>query len=269
MGFWKKLFGEEKIGLVLSGGGARGIAHIGIIKVLRENNIPINVIAGSSMGAFVGAAYSASLNIDEIEKKALMFNQKKFFHLYDFSLKSGLIKGEKVEQFIKSFIKANDFSELKIPLVVNATDLSTGKEVIFNKGNLIHAVRASMNFPGFFVPKKINNHYLVDGGVVNPMPISLLQDKNVDTIIVSDTLDRRTKIRENPSLFEVVKQAVDILQSELGDSKLRNCQNKKIIVIESDVGDFDLFDFNHNAEIIKLGELAAKAKMDEIEKRIR
>jgi NTE family protein len=266
MSFWSKLFGEKKVGLVLSGGSARGISHIGVIKVLKENDVKIDFIAGSSMGALIGATYASGMDIKDIEKKALKFNQKEFSNLSDWSFRAGLIKGEKVEKFIKEFIKVKDFSELKIPLLVNATDLSTGKEVVFNKGNLVQAIRASMNFPGYFAPKKIENQYLVDGGLVNPIPMSLLQDLGMDVTIISNTLGRRTKIKENPNLIDVVKQSVDIMQSELGQSKLNSCEIKKIILIEPDVGDFDLFDFNHNSEIIKLGEYAAKSKLDEIEK---
>jgi NTE family protein len=269
MGFWNKLFGEKKVGLVLSGGSARGLAHIGVIKVLKENDIKIDFIAGSSMGAFIGAAYSAGMSIEDIEKKALKFNQKELSNLSDWSFRAGLIKGEKIEKFIKEFIEVKDFSELKIPLIVNATDLSTGKEVVFDKGNLTQALRASLNFPGFFAPKKIENNYLVDGGLVNPVPISLLQDRGIDVTIVSNTLGRITKTKENPGLIDVVKQSIDIMQSELGYSKLKTCELRKIIVIEPEVGDFDLFDFNHNAEIIKLGEYAAKTKMDEIEKDVK
>jgi NTE family protein len=269
MTFWKKLFGEKKVGLVLSGGSSRGIAHIGVLKILKENDVNIDYIAGSSMGALIGAAYSAGMSIEDIEKKVLKFNQKELSNLSDWSFRTGLIKGEKIEKFIKDFIKVKDFSELKIPLVVNATDLSTGKEVIFNKGNLIHAIRASMNFPGYFAPIKIENRYLVDGGLVNPVPMSLLQDYGMDVTIISNTIGRMTKIKENPNLIDVVKQSIDIMQSELGYSKIRSCEIKKIIVIEPEVGDFDLFDFNHHAEIIKLGEYAAKARMDEIEKEVK
>jgi len=176
---------------------------------------------------------------------------------------------QKIENFIKDFIKVKDFSELKIPLIINATDLSTGKEIVFNEGNLADAIRASINFPGYFAPKKIENRYLVDGGLVNPVPISLLQDYGVDVIIISNTYGRKTKIKENPNLLDVVKQSVDIMQSELSYAKINGCQIKKLIVIEPDVGDFDLFDFSHNSEIIRLGEYAAKAKMDEIEKEVK
>jgi NTE family protein len=269
MAFWKKLFGEKKVGLVLSGGSARGLAHIGVLKILKENDVKIDFIAGSSMGAFIGAAYCSGMTIEDIEKKALKFNQKELSNLSDWSFRAGLIKGEKIEKFIKEFIKVKDFSELKIPLIVNATDLSTGKEVIFSKGNLIQAIRASMNFPGYFAPLKIGNEYLVDGGLVNPVPMSLLQDHEMDVTIISNTIGRMTKIKENPNLIDVVKQSIDIMQAELGYSKINSCEIRNIVVIEPEVGDFDLFDFNHNAEIIKLGEYAAKSKMDEIEKEIK
>jgi NTE family protein len=262
---------KKKIGLVLSGGGARGLAHIGVIKVLLKNNIEIGAIAGTSMGALVGAAYSSNLNIDKLEKEAKEFNPRKFISLFDFHLRGGgLIKGKKLENFLKNVIEAKDFSELNIPLIINATDLKSGKEIIYNSGDLIEAVMASINVPIFITPIKKGDSYIVDGGVVNPLPLELLDNFNFDSIMISSVLqEEQCDLPKIPNFLTIVKRSYIIMQHELGYDKIKYYKNKKLILIEPDVSKYSLYDFKHNKGIIEKGKEAANSKIAEIKKHIK
>jgi len=136
-----------KIGLALGSGGPRGLAHIGVIKTLVENNIPIDFIAGASAGALVGGAYAATKNIKTIEKIALQVNRRQILSLIDPTWKHGLIKGIKIERFIENYIGKISFKDLKIPFSAIATDIRTGEMVLMNQGRVASAIRASISIP--------------------------------------------------------------------------------------------------------------------------
>ncbi|WP_240620168.1 patatin-like phospholipase family protein, partial [Peribacillus acanthi] len=149
---------EPKIGLALGSGGARGFAHLGVLKVLKENNIKVDYIAGSSMGALVGAFYAAGTDMDQLYKISSNFKRKYFL---DFTVpKMGFISGKKVKEFIRIFTKNKKLEDLDIPLWIVTTDIKTGEKVIFKEGPIAEAVRASISIPGIFVPEKINNRLL-------------------------------------------------------------------------------------------------------------
>jgi len=144
-----------KVGLALGSGAARGLAHIGVIKILERENIPIDLIAGTSMGALVGALYAQGRTAEELEEIAISMSQRKITSLLDLTLpRSGLISGNKITQFIKELVGELDFSQLKIPFSSVTTDIMTGEEVIINKGKVFEAVRASISVPIVFTPFK-------------------------------------------------------------------------------------------------------------------
>jgi NTE family protein len=162
----------KKIGLALGCGGARGLAHIGVIKTLVKNNIPIDYIAGSSIGALIGSLYAATLDILQVEKWFLELTYKDLIKvLLDPSLHSGLIKGEKFINFLQSKIGVRKIEELKIPFRAVATDLFTGKAVVFKKGDLGLAIRSSCAVPFLFSPVISGDKCLVDGGISMPVPV--------------------------------------------------------------------------------------------------
>ncbi len=162
-----------KIGLVLSGGGARGFAHLGVLKALEEKNIPIHAISGSSAGALVGALYANGLNPDEIMKVLLA---KGVMQSLKFSWsKLGLFSFDKVEVLLRQHIPHDSFEKLKIPMHVCAMNLAEGEGVFFSKGELIKPVLASCAIPGIFSPVKINGDAYIDGGVINNLPIEPLE----------------------------------------------------------------------------------------------
>lgn len=173
----------EKIGLALSSGSARGWAHIGVVRALAEAGIRVDYVAGTSIGAVVGAVY-ASGNIDALQEVALQLDWRQIAYFFDVVLpKSGLIDGKKVSAFIRSHVNGINIEELPIPFCAVSTDLATGDEVVIQSGDIIDAVRASISVPGIFTPVKKNGTFLVDGGLVNPVPVSVVRQMGADFVI--------------------------------------------------------------------------------------
>jgi len=175
-----------KIGLALGSGSARGWAHIGVIESLTEAGIKIDYIAGTSIGALVGAVF-ASGKIDKLKEIVFQLDWKQILSFFDIVFpKSGLIDGKKVSDFIRKRIHEKSFVELSIPFCAVSTDLSTGQEVIIDEGDVIEAVRASISVPGIFTPVKKDDMILVDGGLVNPVPVNVVRDMGADFVIAVD-----------------------------------------------------------------------------------
>ncbi len=174
------------IGLALGSGSARGLAHIGVLRALEEAGIEANVIAGTSIGALVGAVYAAG-RIRELEAEFRRFDWKTIGSMFDPVFpRSGLINGRKIEGFIKSHLPARTFDELPIPFRAVATDLGTGHEVILADGDLLSAVRASISVPGILTPVNHDGRILLDGGLVNPVPVSVARALGADIVIAVD-----------------------------------------------------------------------------------
>ena len=178
---------RKTVGLVLGSGGSRGWAHIGAIEALEEANIPIDCIAGSSIGSYVGAIY-ASGSIRSLKDFVLRMDGKKVFSYFDIVIpRSGLLDGTKrLKELFSMHTDVNDFSDLNIPVAMVATDLETGGKVVLNSGNLIEALRATMSIPGIFAPARVKNRWLVDGGVVDPVPIGVARAMGADVIVAVD-----------------------------------------------------------------------------------
>jgi NTE family protein len=178
---------RKTVGLVLGSGASRGWAHIGVIEALEEEKIPIDFIAGCSVGAYVGAIY-ASGGLESLKEFVLKMDGKKIFSYFDIVLpRYGLLDGTKrLRELFTIHTHVQDFSELKVPMVMVATDLETGKKVVLKSGNILDALRASMSMPGLFAPVKIKNRWLVDGGVVDPVPVSVARSMGADVVIAVD-----------------------------------------------------------------------------------
>ncbi len=188
----------KKIGLALSGGFARGIAHIGVLKVLEENKIPINCVAGTSMGSVIGAFYASGLKPKKIES---IVYKTEYENLFDFILpKKGLVDGKKIEVFFNRVIGNKKFSDLKKPFAAIATNLTTGKRKIFNSGSVSKALRASISYPVVFSPIKIGKYVYVDGGLVDPVPIDAVEKMECSKIIGSDVSAAGRDIKHSKNL---------------------------------------------------------------------
>lgn len=174
----------KKIGYALGGGGARGLAHIGVLKVLEENGIFPDVIAGTSIGALVGALYASGLTAAEIEQLALHVDWRRLAPLTDFTLsRSGFIRGRRIVSLLQSILGPQSFSELRLPFACVATDIITGEEVVLRHGPVVDAVRATISIPGILTPARIGGRHLVDGGLVNEVPVSTCRQMGADYVI--------------------------------------------------------------------------------------
>lgn len=177
---------SPKIGLALGSGSARGLAHLGVIRALEEADIQVAYVAGTSMGALIGAVY-ASGNVDSLETTFQSFDWKRILSFFDAVFpKSGLIDGTKVEGFVRDHVHADIVELLPIPFRAVATDIQSGKEIVIHSGDLIEAVRASIAVPGIFTPVWRDGRLLVDGGLVNPVPVSVVRAMGADLVIAVD-----------------------------------------------------------------------------------
>ncbi|MFD1735702.1 patatin-like phospholipase family protein [Bacillus salitolerans] len=248
---------QPKIGLALGSGGARGFAHLGVIKVLRDHHIPIDFIAGSSMGALVASFFAAGQDIDRLYKFAIAFKRK--FYL-DFTVpKMGFIAGNRVKELVRVFTHGKNIEDLQIPISIVATDLIKGEKVIFKEGSIADAVRASISIPGIFVPEKVNGRLLVDGGVIDRVPVSVVREMGADIVIAVDV--SHVKINEDiTSIFDVILQSIDIMQDEL----VKNREIASDVMIRPHVENFSSRAFTNIEEIIKIGEEEAELLLPNI-----
>lgn len=211
---------SKKVGLALGGGYARGLAHVGVLEVLEREGIPIDMIAGTSIGAIVGALYSRQADASKIKEEAMLLDWVGITSLVDPTLpKSGLIKGKRITNLLRRFIGNASFKDLKIPLACIATDIITGDEVVINEGSVLEAVRASFSIPVIFTVVKNRGRYLVDGGLVNPVPVSVVKEMGADFIIAVDVTpdirDRAERLTKNdktkePGILQVITQSIYI-----------------------------------------------------------
>jgi len=268
---------RKRIGLALGGGAARGMAHIGVLTVLEKEGIPIDVIAGTSAGAIVGSLYASGKNAALIKDQVIELSKRRLTRFIDPALpKTGLIKGEKISDQLVSFLGGNiKFSDLLIPFACTATDIDTGEAVVMDRGSVVEAVRASISIPGIFTVVKRGDRYLVDGRLVNPVPVSLAQKMGAEFVIavnvIPDVLDHsHQSIKESkkrakePNIIHVLIQSIHIGTYSLVRSSLERAD----VVIEPDVVHIGAAEFHRARECIKLGELAAQMAMPEIKSRL-
>ncbi|MDD3610525.1 MAG: patatin-like phospholipase family protein [Halothiobacillaceae bacterium] len=176
----------HKVGLALGSGSARGLAHIGVLRAIEEAGIEVDCIAGTSIGAVIGAIYSAG-KLEGLTERFLQFDWKRIISLLDPVFpRSGLIDGQKIDDFVRAHVQAQRIEDLPIPFRAVATCIMSGEEVVVGAGDLIEAVRASISVPGIFTPLRSNGRILVDGGLVNPVPVSVARAMGADLIIAVD-----------------------------------------------------------------------------------
>lgn len=253
---------RPKIGLALGSGGARGLAHIGVIKALEENNIPIDFIAGSSIGAMVGGLYASGLSVKEIEEIALSTDRRVVFSiLFEPSLKKGLIGGEKARVFIEKYVNGKNFETCKIPFVAVATDLKTGEVIVLNKGKIATAIRASISIPLIFKPVEMDGRILADGGLSAPVPVEIARNMGAD-IVVAVNLDKHY-FDENwsPGWYDIANDSLNILRHHLAHSNVASAD----IVVDIDTGKTSWYQFVNGQDKILAGERAMKELLPKLQ----
>ncbi|HNX57614.1 MAG TPA: patatin-like phospholipase family protein, partial [Spirochaetota bacterium] len=211
---------RPRIALVLGGGAARGFAHVGVIRALEQEHIPIDMIVGTSVGSLIGAMYASNANSFELEWTAFTLEQDDIFDYGILSVISGMgvVKGDKLEDFVKKKVKVVNIEQMKIPYAAVATDLNRGTRVVLDHGPVAKAVRASSSIPGVFQPVDYNGRLLVDGGVIENIPISVAKEKGADIIIAVDISENVTNFKIT-NVVDVMIQSVNIMFAENVSSK--------------------------------------------------
>ena len=286
---------RPKIGLALSGGGARGSAHVGVIKALEELNVPIDYIAGTSMGAIVGGIYAAGYSADELEqvledmnwsgamtdklprrqqrmrKKDLdaqfLIPHRVGFNKGGIQLPLGVIEGQHLDQVFHRILLPvqgiTDFDQLSIPFRAVATDLVTGQEVVLSSGSLPDALRASMSVPGAFAPVRLNGQTLVDGGMVNNLPVSVVRDMGADIVIAVDISTPLLTEEQLVSVLKVAEQLTGFLTRRNTEEQIASLGPGDILLIP-DLEGVSAADFENADEIAKKGLEAAMARREDL-----
>lgn len=284
---------KKKIGLVLGGGGARGLAHIGIIKEFEKAGIIPDIIVGASMGAVIGGAYALSADAKVLEKKVFELIQDKNLakleslaaqrnedekeiifqrlatfvsNLYLWNLRAinGFITaGDQFKELIDKLTENKSFSDTKIKFGCTALDINWGKEVFFTKGSLSEAIFSSIAIPGVFPPVQKEDKLLVDGGIINLVPVVAAQQLGAEIIIASD-VSLNIKPTEFKNGHDILFRTEMIKEKELGELKMQTAD----IIIRPDVGDYSWARFSEVNAFVKAGEVAAQNKLDEVVKKI-
>lgn len=248
---------SAKVAVVLGAGASRGFAHIGVLKVLEANKVPVNMIIGTSAGSFVGSLYAYGYDAFQLQKAALTIEKS---DIVDMAIPdNGFIKGEKLEEYINRMVRNTPIERLKIPFYAVATSIPSGQEVVFGKGNTGAAVRASCSIPGVFRPMKIGDHMYVDGGVVNPVAVDVARRYGADIVIAVD-ISADFDTRQPESTIDTILQTISIMYAKLAATQFGRAD----IVIKPKVGYIGSADFEKRHEAILEGEKAAFAAMTQI-----
>jgi len=292
-----------KFGLALGSGSARGLAHVGVIQILEAYGIPIDMIAGTSIGSVIGSLYASGASIEKLMEAALSMKRSKTLALLDPALPhSGFIKGNRAEEIIKTIaLKDKTFDDLNIPFAAVATVLGNGAEAVIKQGKVIDAVRASISIPGIFTPVKFQDDYLVDGGLVNPVPVDVVKNMGADIIIAvslakirsrtialnMNNATDKTKDKENksedaimelkliiqqkieeakssfksPFIFEIITQTIDIMESKIIEKSL---EGTDIVIVPFGLKNIRDFDFDKAEQLIGGGIISTLNKIPEI-----
>ncbi len=287
---------RPKIGLALSGGGSRGAAHIGVLRELERQRIPIDYIAGTSVGAIIGGLYAAGMSVEEIEEVVVgsnldeifkdkqsrldtaprrKFDQKVFQLDKEMGIKdgrvhlpSGLRQGQKLEIFLSKLLlsvtEINNFNYLPIPFRAVATDISTGEAVAIGHGNLVTAIRASMSIPAVFSDVKLDGRILVDGGISNNLPVNVVREMGAEVVIAVDVGSKLLQTDKLDSAIRISLQLTNLMVRRTTQEQIANLQPQDIL-ISPEMGDYSSTNFTHTAQIVPAGELATRAVAEQLE----
>ena len=246
-----------KIALVLGAGASKGFAHIGVLKVLESNKVPVHMLVGTSAGSFVGSMYAYGYNAFQLQKIAISIERGE---IIDLTIPdNGFIKGDLLENYVNKTLKNTPLEKLRMPFYAVATNVQTGQEVVFGKGNTGSAVRASCSIPGIFRPVKISGQMYVDGGVVSPVAVDAAKKMGADIVIAVD-ISADLNNSQPESTIETILQSIGIMYSKMATIQLA----KADVVIKPKVGHIGSADFDKRHEAILEGEKAAMEALTKI-----
>jgi len=276
---------SRRVGLALSGGGVRGLAHIGVLKALEQEGVAVDCLAGTSMGGVIAAAYAAGLCPDFMEQEALhMASPRRLLALADPMLpRRGLFDGRKVHEYLAGHLGERTFDDLRLPLALVAVDLNSGREVILREGRLIDAVRATIALPGLFTPVDSDGRVLVDGGVLDNLPADVVRRMGAEVVIavdvaadgeaVSSLIQSWQHHRYVPSglmdTVDILCRTLGVMMAEINRRRLADAQPDVIIRPAIPQGVTTLTGFPRAAEIIAAGEKAALEALPSIHQAMR
>lgn len=247
-----------KIGLALGGGFARGLSHIGVLKVFEEEGIPISFVGGTSVGSVIGAAYCSGISAKELEEIAALVRFKHFARWTISRL--GIASNDRMTGFLQKMLKVHTFEELKIPLSVSATDFVTGDAVVFTKGDLVAPVRASCAYPGMFTPVNIDGRLLIDGMLAHAVPTVPLRELGAERVVGVYLSAHWVNLSGPRHVFDVIGQCFSIAQQKM-------CglwEHAADVILTPDVRGFSYDGFERAPELIAAGEAVARAAMPKI-----
>ncbi len=256
---------KPRIALVLGGGAARGFAHIGVIRTLEQEKIPVDMIVGASVGSLIGAIYASDMNSFELEWTAFTLEKDDVF---DYGLLSaitgmGPVKGDKLEAFVRSKVPVPNIENLKLPFAAVATDLNRGTRVVIDRGSVATAVRASSAIPGVFSPVDFQGRLLVDGGVVDNIPIDVARERGADIVIAVDISENVTNFNIT-NVVDVMLQSVSIIMNENTKQKKKDAD----VLISPAVGNVGMLDFTQKKRCMQAGIEAAQRAVPAIREKI-
>jgi NTE family protein len=249
-----------KVALALGGGGARGFAEIGVLRVLEQEKIHVDMVVGTSVGSLIGALYCDTGRVLDAEFLAVGIQQEDLFDYGALALLSGgFVKGERLERYLETHLKHKTIEGMAIPFAAVAVDLRTGQPVAFEKGSVAQAVHASCAIPGVFVPVEFGGSTYVDGGVVDPIPADFARQKGADVVIaVAIPKSLPKEIPDNT--LELVYYSVTLMQAEIGRLRAKEAD----LVIYPDVGNLGFTDFSQKKQLMEAGEEAARRALPAI-----
>lgn len=263
---------NRTIGLALSSGGSRGLAHLGVLKVLLEEDIPIDMVAGTSAGAWFGAFFASGWTLERFDQFTEDIKSVTKFSNWDFNIppRTGIAKGRKArDKVINRSVEGSTFEELEIPMYMVAADILTGEEVVFESGPLADAIRASLSVPVLADPWYYQGRYFVDGGIVNPLPANVLRDHGADIVIASSVIQplgesysgRRDRM---PNILQIVFNMYSAMEAQVIEEQLPLID----VLIQHKVSAKHTLDFEHVHDVVKTGEETARQMLPAIKKAI-
>ncbi len=270
-----------RVGVALSGGGARGLAHIGVLKILEQGGVPIDCLAGTSMGGLIAAAYAAGLSTDFMEQEAVrMGSVRRLLTLAEPPLpRRGLFEGQKVREYLKGHLGERTFDDLRMPLALIAVDLNGGQEVVLHEGRVVDAVRATIALPGILAPVEREGQTLVDGGVLNNLPADVVRRMGAELVIAVDvasdggapslvveTLRHRRYVPGGlVGTLDVVSRALVVMMKEIQRHRLAQAHPDIVIRPPIPPGVTVLTGFPRAVEIVAAGEQAARESLPRVQ----
>ncbi len=256
-----------KLGLALGGGGAKGFAHLGVLEVLTDAGIEFDVVAGTSIGALIGAVYLSN-NLDKLQDFSTTIGLSDIPFLLGPSWpKGGLFNGSYVEKLIDEYVHLENIEDLKKPFAAVSVDLNKGEVVTFTNGNLKRAIRASTSIPGLFKPVIFEDKLLVDGGVLESVPDQAVRDLGADFVVAVDLLSdlsdsRSFEVGKRPSIIEVVQRSSILEKRKITECKFK--ENPPDIVIRPPLSNVKVMDFHNGKSVIEIGRKAAREVVPEL-----